>query len=112
MKEKRYFFSLLSDGRKTNGELVYKRHFLIGILLCAGGAAVTVWAFHIGLLKLLGIAVFLAANALFLAGVYQLLGVAEIPCPVCGKMMGVPRLQKECKCRNCGKKFRINVEKR
>ena len=112
MKDKRYFFRLFSDGRETNGELTYKRHFLLGIMLCLAGAAVAVYAFNIGLLKLLGIAIFLAATALFLAGVYQFFGVAEIPCPVCGRMTGVSRLQKECNCRNCGKKFRIKVEKR
>ncbi len=111
MKKQKFLYSVFSNDKSTTGELVYKRNFLFGIILCLAGAAVAFYAFHLGLLKLLGIAIFLAANALFLAGVYQLLGVAEITCPECGRKTGVSRLQKECKCKNCAKKFKIVTNK-
>lgn len=111
MKNKKFSCSFFLNGKETTGELNYKRHFLIGVILCLAGAAVGIYAFHIGFLSLLGIAIFLGANALFLAGVFQLFGVAEITCPVCGRKTGISRLQKECKCRNCDKKFKIEIKK-
>ncbi len=107
MKNKNFFYSSYSNGEEKTSELTFKRNFLLGIILCLAGISVGIYAFHIGLLSLWGIAIFLAANALFLAGVFQLLGVAEITCPVCGKMTGVSRLQKECKCRSCRNKIKI-----
>ena len=112
MKNKKFFYSSYSNGEETTVELTFKRNFLLGIILCLAGVAVGIYAFHIGLLSLWGIAIFLAANALFLAGVFQLFGVAEITCPECGRKAGLSRLQKECKCKNCGKKLRIEKKKK
>ncbi len=103
MKKNVHFYTT----EEANDEIVYKRNFLLGLILCLAGISVGIYAFHIGFLSLWGIAIFLAANALFLAGVFQLLGVAEITCPVCGKMTGASRLQKECKCRSCRNKIKI-----
>ena len=107
MKTEKKFYKICIDNRKFQQEIVFKRSISVGIFLCLAGISVGIYAFYVGLLSILGIVMFFGANALFLAGVFQLLGVAEITCPVCGKMTGVSRLQKECKCRICRNKIKI-----
>ena len=111
MNEKKNFYTAVSEGKEATGKLTYKRNFLLGLILCFSGIAAVLYAFHIGVLSLVGIAIFLSANALFLAGIFQLSGVAEITCPVCGKMTGASRFHKEYKCRSCHKKIKIVKKK-
>ncbi len=108
MKTKTLYY-IYSNDKEIKSELIFKRNFLLGTILCITGVAVGIYSFHCGLLSLVGICLFLLANMLLLAGVYQFWGVAEIECPECRKMFNIAKLQKEGKCKHCKKRFKFSV---
>ena len=110
MEKKKIIIKLWMSGNEFTNESVLERHPIAGSVLCAAGIMIGIWSFFSGVLTIAGILLLMTASALFLAGIYQFIGIAEIECPECKNRFMISKMQKSCKCNRCKKNFRAEQQ--